>query len=175
VPNNTARLRQNAAELILWARLMAGANCSSSQSSRLTHIFIGIFPDLIYDAGNDFVSTICCWLSRGKMDQRRPLRRNCRALPSRKYPHSRHNVTLFTLRHRACGIRLGLTEHHKLVCLTQAACEHRKYRRRASCLLALPKDKRDYNKFGNSGETCLVTRRSLLRKRVDAPGRARLR
>jgi hypothetical protein len=25
VPNNAARLRQNAAELVLWARLMAGA------------------------------------------------------------------------------------------------------------------------------------------------------
>src|SRR6516162_7304094 len=63
--------------------------------------------------GNDLVPTICCWLSRGKMDQQRPLRSNCRTLPSRKYPHSRHKVTLFTLRHRAGGVRLGLTEHHK--------------------------------------------------------------
>ena len=52
---------------------------------------------------NDLGATICCWLPRGKMDRQRRHRGSRGMLPSQKYPHSRHKVTLFTL-----GVWLGV-------------------------------------------------------------------
>jgi len=61
----------------------------------------------------DLGATICCWLPRGKMDRQRRHRGSRGMLPSQKYPHSRHKVTLFTLGRRARGVRWRSTEPHK--------------------------------------------------------------
>jgi hypothetical protein len=112
---SAALLRQNAAVMLVKSDCRQSGGGPSTLSAALTHILIGIFPSLIYDGQDWWLTTICCWLDRWEMHPERLSRRENSGLRGRRYPHSRHKVLLWRRWWRGSNVTCICSRMHSKV------------------------------------------------------------